>query len=496
MDNYFFRYDNLNNILTPKDGNALPVIRLLKRDKVAFIISFLYREFKHNNTLPVKNQDLIKKLAEYIDEVQESVIDSNSIFDDNLTRAKKHIEEWSNQDIIRQYPDETGEHLHELTSHTEKAIRWLESLKPREFVGTESRFRDIIRRLNELIEESTENPEQKIKELENKKAELTADIDDKIRKIKMFGKVESYTEIQLKERYTNITEDAKELLSDFKEVEQNFEKITNEIYEKQFGHFKKGKILGIILDETEELEESPQGKSFYTFWEYLKLEDNQQDIYSLIRKIHKIFDDKGVPILDRFLQNLKIHLFDEGQKVIESNNLLMDKLSRTLSEKNIKNRMKALELTNDIQQLAIKLIDNPPKDECFFILEGNPIIDLIIDRPNQFSEPEEKTIFKNHPKNNSKENAENGIDRLFNNFEIDTKQLISNIYELLKYNNTTTLSEILKRFPLKYGIAELLAYYSIANKFQYQIIDNETELIFLNNKKQQQIETPKLIFSK
>lgn len=496
MDLNFFRYDNLFNLLTPKDGNALPVIRLLKKDKAAFIISFLYREFKQYNILPVSNQDLIKKLAEFIDEIQDISIDSNLIFEDNLTKAKKLIEEWSNQDIIRQYPDETGENLHELTSHTERAIRWLESLKPREFVGTESRFRDIIRRLNELIEESTEDPEQKIKELESKKAELTADIDDKIRKIKMSGKVESFSEIQLKERYTNITEDSKELLSDFKEVEQNFRKITNEIYEKQFGNFKKGKILGVILDETEELEESPQGKSFYSFWEYLKLEDNQQDIHSLVRRIYKILDEKGVPIVDKFLQHLKIHLFDEGQKVIESNNLLMDKLSRTLSEKNIKNRIKALELTNDIQQYAIKLIDNPPRDENFFILEGNPEIDLLLDRPAQFNEPEEKTTFKNHPKNNSSDDSENGINSLFNHFEIDTKQLISNIYELLRFNNTTTLGEILKRFPLKYGIAELLAYYSIANKFQHQIIDNETELILMNNNKKQQIETPKLIFSK
>jgi hypothetical protein len=242
MDLNFFKYDNLFNLLTPKDGNALPIIRLLKKDKAAFIISFLYREFKQYNALPVSNQDLIKKLAEYIDEIQDVSLDSNLMFEDNLTKAKKLIEEWSNQDIIRQYPDETGENLHELTSHTERAIRWLESLKPREFVGTESRFRDIIRRLNELIEESTENPEQKIKELERKKTELTADIDEKIRKIKMSGKVESFSEIQLKERYTNITEDAKELISDFKEVEQNFRKITNEIYEKQFGNFKKGKI--------------------------------------------------------------------------------------------------------------------------------------------------------------------------------------------------------------------------------------------------------------
>ena len=499
MDNIFFSYDNLNNILTPKDGNALPVFRLLKRDRVAFIISFLYREFKLNSTLPIKNQDLIKRLAEYIDEIDEGLeasTDNNSFFEDNLTRAKKYIEEWSNQDIIRQYPDETGENLHELTSYTEKAIRWIESIKPREFVGTESRFRDIIRRLNELIEETTEDPEQKIKELENKKMEMISEIDEKIRKIKIFGKVESFSEVQLKERYTNITEDAKELLSDFKEVEQNFRKITNEIYEKQFGNYKKGKILGVILDETEELEESQQGRSFYSFWEYLKLEDNQQDIYSLIRKIYKILDEKGVPVLDRFLQNLKIHLFDEGQKVIESNNLLMDKLSRTLSEKNIKNRVKALELTNEIQQLAIKLIDKPPRDDSFFILEGNPEIDLLIDRPAQFIEPEEKAFFINHPRINNKDDSENGISNLFNHFEIDTKLLMSHINELLKHNTTATLSDIIKQFPLKNGISELLSYYSIANKFQYQIVENEIDIIPLNNNKQQQIETPKLIFSK
>jgi seryl-tRNA synthetase len=125
----------------------------------------------------------------------------------------------------------------------------LESLQKREFVGTESRFKDIFRRLQELIDNTSDDPKRKIQELEAKRQELK----EEIAHIKKTGKTDTYNDTQIKERFFEISKTARELTSDFKEVEQNFKDITLNIYKKQTQRdLHKGDILGYALDATEE----------------------------------------------------------------------------------------------------------------------------------------------------------------------------------------------------------------------------------------------------
>jgi Protein of unknown function (DUF3375) len=485
MNDNFYAPDSIKNLLTES-----PIFRLLKKDTAAFIIAFLHHAFKLEHTPPIKNQDLIQKLAAFM-EMHD--LTEGAMMDETLLKAKKYIEQWCNEAFLRQYPNELGEHLHELTSYSDRVLRWFESLKPKAFVGTESRFRDILRRLNELMEETTEDPIQKIAELEKKKADMMAEIDEKIRQIKSSGKVEAFSEVQLRERYERLTEDAKELVSDFKEVEHNFKQIANAIYQKQLGQFKKGQILGDLLDETERLQTSPQGKSFYSFWDYLRREDNEYNMYDLTRAIYRILTEKKIPYGDKYLLMLKAHLFDEGQKVLISNNLLMEKLSRTLSEKRLKNRLKAFELTAEIQSLAIQRIQDVPTEEDFFSIELNPKVDWSWQRPLQKEFISSDYEWGNVPNPQSDGVLPDSI--VFQHFDIDRQQLIQNIEHLLHKRSPVRLSDVLSLFPLEQGVAELITYFGVAHYFKYEIL-NETEMIPLNNAKQQMIQSPILVFSK
>lgn len=94
------------------------------------------------------------------------------------------------------------------------------------------------------------------------------EIEHQIQRLEMGEEVEVYEDYQIEPRYNSLNKLAKELLSDFKEVDDNFKGIIKEIYERQTENAEKKALLNYIFDAYGELKQSQQGKSFYAFWEF------------------------------------------------------------------------------------------------------------------------------------------------------------------------------------------------------------------------------------
>ena len=76
---------------------------------------------------------------------------------------------------------------------------------------------------------------------------------------------------QIRERFLNLIEDSRRLISEFRLVEDIFKDITRNIKEKKLTEAAtKGEILREVLDAHDGLEESDQGRSFSAFWSFLK----------------------------------------------------------------------------------------------------------------------------------------------------------------------------------------------------------------------------------
>jgi Protein of unknown function (DUF3375) len=65
----------------------------------------------------------------------------------------------------------------ELTADTERAIGWLEDMQMRHFVGAESRFLLIVQMLRDIVQNSVDDPEERLKQLEQQRVELDRQID-------------------------------------------------------------------------------------------------------------------------------------------------------------------------------------------------------------------------------------------------------------------------------------------------------------------------------
>lgn len=477
--------------LTVRLSNSAAV-KLLKAKHAPLILSFLYREFKEKQRLTISNHELVSSLSDYMEAL--NYLDDNHDYANFLERSKKYIDDWCTEDsrYLRKIPDENGVSVHELTSDTEKAFQWIESLEKKAFIGTESRFLDIFAKLRELIENSSENPRIRIAALEEKKRE----IERQIRDIEISGKAETYSDTQIKERFYEISKLGRELIADFKEVEQNFKDITRKIYEKQTRKgVTKGEILGYALDAADALGESDQGKSFNSFWRSLIAYQKQEEFDTLIEAVFNILQEKGIAYPDPFMRKLRLYLYDAGRKVIASNHRLVSKLRRILGEKSVLERRKTAELITEIKRLAIERIEDPPKSEPFAEIEGTCNISMVMDRP--IEETPRTAAFAHQPTEIGNSETPD-VDKLFNPFEIDREALTQNIEASLKQQDQVTLDEIIRNIPLKNGLAEIVAYLSIASASPHHIIDDEkyVEIEWHQNDARKKIKMPQVIYGK
>jgi hypothetical protein len=475
-----------------------PTVKMLRGANAALTISFLLTQFKETNEQPIPYQKLIQTFADYIDNLNyqdDEELNLNNLGLDSFDKAKKHIEIWADEQhrYLSIYTDENSKEVMAIpTKYTSRVFQIIELLKERKFVGTESKFKDIFNKLRELIENSIDDPKKKIAELEKQKNE----IETEIRRIKREQTVSTFENYQIKSRFDDITKLTNELIGDFREVEDNFKIIVRSIIEKQSDNsLSKGKLLQHTFDALNELKETDQGKSFYAFWNFLLDDASQEELKMLADEVYNILEDRNIEYNDRFLRKTKTILHSSGRKVWDSNNLLANKLTGIIAEKNSEERQKVKKTINSIRQLALQIIDKKPYLDFYIEIDGNAEINLPLER--KLGEEQIFSEFNEQPKD-----AENILDldllsNLQNFRHINRKELLNNIEMLLNEKETVTLSEILTKFPITKGLAEVLGYISLLQTNEKYFFNQDcVEYLKFDFENEKYLKTPQIIFSK
>lgn len=472
-----------------------PSIRLITRRSASVIVAFFYYVFKTTQQTTIFEEDFIDALASVLEDNDIEDFETTDKLFDYEDKAKRLINQWvkPENNFLRCYEDVENKTVYELTSHSEKVIQWIEQLDTQEFIGTESRFKDIFNKVNELIENTTEDKEKRVEELESRKKE----IENEIREIKLTGKVKTYDDYQIKSRIHEITLSAKELISDFKEVEANFKEITRDIYQKHTDPDQtKGSILDYTFDALDSLKDSDQGKSFYAFWNFLISQNRQDEWQYLIRQLFDLLNDKEIEYDAFFLRKLKTFLFHAGVKVSDANDRMSDKLSRVISEKELSERIKVKESINRIKELALGFADKGIIPSIDFSIEHRPFLNLPMEKKLTFS-PKENTKFITKISDAPSQLNPDIIEELVKQHYIDKKRLNNNIKDVLIDYPQASLKQILKKYPLKDGLPELLTYVLLADKDPKCIFDkNAPDKILFDTESKKYIELPQIIFCK
>jgi len=95
-----------------------------------------------------------------------------------------------------------------------------------------------------------------------------------------------FTGTALKERFLQFMDISRELLSDFREVEQNFRSLDRWVRERiALWEGSKGELLEEIMGERDAITDSDQGRSFRGFWDFLMSSARQAELSDLLERV-------------------------------------------------------------------------------------------------------------------------------------------------------------------------------------------------------------------
>lgn len=461
--------------------NNSPSVKLLKMRSAEFFLAFVTSVF--DEQMAIGEEKLQMLLENRLDNQREDITDEDinieTLGESNETKAKRLIKEWTDKGLFANYQNEDGEIIYELSSHTSKVIDWVTSLKKEEYIGTESKFKTLFSQLKDLVEFSNEDREKRLELLRQKKE----DIERQIESLEMGEEIEVYEDYQIEPRYNSLNKLAKELLSDFKEVDDNFKKIIKQIYKRQTENEGKKDILNYIFDAYAELKDSQQGKSFYAFWEFLLSSELQKEWDELTDLLYKTLDKRNIDSKDKFLKEMKKHLFDAGEKVSKTNDRMSEKLSLIIRNNGNSDTQATKQVINDIKKMLLNTAQNKERNNTSLNYE---VIELNLPTERQLNlTPKQEVEYNNIPTEADLDIKElERIDKLYNYHQIDRRILRKRIDIILRENTQTTLAEVIEQNNgIEKGLSELFGYIAILKEYKTIVSDNRTqEIIFSKNK--------------
>ena len=470
-----------------------PSVALLRARNCGIITEFLAEVF--GDMSAVSHENIHSLLAEYLNSHEfEDEEESDILYTDTYEeKASKYIRNWTDSGFLTNYRNEDGEIYFELSSHSSKVLDWLAGLKQEEYIGTESKFKSIISQLRELVEYTNEDREKRLRLLVDKKME----IEHQIQQLQMGEDIKVFEEYEIVPRFQQINKLAKELLTDFKDVDDNFKNIIKEIYQKQIDPtLKKGGILQYTFDALDELKSSSQGKSFYAFWEFLLAREMQSELDTLITDLFRTLKEKNIDGGDTFLQNMVEYLYESGRKVYQTNDKMADKLSRIIRENEISRSDVSKRLVQEIKNTLIEISKKGQKPDVSLSVDDGMEISIPFDRKITF-EQNESTEYDSIPETETLSIEDLGeLGKVFSNVYVDRKILVKNIRETMKGKSQVTLLDVVEQFPLKQGLPELFAYFGALGQFQHKTVNEEKrQAIVFDHQNNKRIRIPEVIIS-
>ncbi|HYE36663.1 DUF3375 domain-containing protein [Methylocaldum sp.] len=464
-----------------------PAWRLLRSDHAPLVASFLHRAFVAPNVRVMAQADLAEALEDELFGLRER------LGQDAFPKpALEYLNDWAGNDkawLRKFYVQGSDEPHFDLTPATEKAIAWLGTLTERAFVGTESRLLTLFELLKQMSEGSETDPEARIAELHKRRDEIDAEV----ARI-LAGDIPLLDDTALKDRFQQFIALARELLTDFREVEHNFRALDRRVRERiALWEGSKGALLEEIMGERDAIADSDQGRSFRAFWDFLMSSRRQEELTQLLDRVLIL---PPVAELEPDARTRRIHYdwLEAGEHTQRTVAQLSQQLRRFLDDRAWLENRRIMDILHGIEAKALELRDTPPSGEMMTVADTAATIELPMERP-LYVPPIKPRIADVALETGD---AEVDAAALFSQVVIDKAALSRHIRHALQERSQITLRELCEKRPLKQGLAELVAYLQLAGETFKAVVDEEvTEIIvwhYGDDGRMKQARLPRVIF--
>lgn len=320
-----------------------------------------------------------------------------------------------------------------------------------------------------MNEGSETDPQVRIAELRRRRAAL----DDEIERAQG-GDIPLLDDTALKDRFQQFMQIARDLLGDFREVEQNFRLLDRHVRERiALWEGSKGKLLEDIMSDRDAIADTDQGRSFRAFWEFLMSRDRQDELTRLLERV------LALPAIVETLpdpRTRRIHhdWLEAGEHTQRTVARLSQQLRRFLDDQAWIENRRIMEILRDIESKALALRESPPSGDVMHIATTAAGIGLPMER-RPYAPPARPVIA-----DVELEVGDGDMDAsvLFSSMVVDKARLISHIRKSLQGRSQITLRELCAAEPLKQGLAELVAYLELADEeFEAHVDEQSTDTV-------------------
>ena len=466
-----------------------PAWRLLAADHAPLLLGFFESAFIRPNRRAIPAPELAAHLDAYLSHLAETHGSERY-----PKSARQYLDDWAapERGFLRKYYPRTGDDAEfDLTPSAERAIEWIQDLLPQQFIGTESRLQTLLHLLRDLAIGAHADPAVRVEQLERQRIELQREIE----RVKS-GRAGPMDATQIRERYFEITDTARRLLGDFRQVEENFRGLDVQTRERiALSTQPKGALLDDIFGASDHIRQSDQGKSFDAFWEFLMSPLRQDELQNWLRAVHELPPVHELAS-DDFIRRIPHLLLDAGEKVHGTVAQLVEQLRRYVDDQAQLENRRILDLIRQIEGHAVALKPALPRDPAFVAID---------EMAPQFTLPLCRALYRppRHPvlQSGAVETGEAVLDlsALFAQSAVDEQALRAHIDELLRGRAQVTLAEVTSAFPPEHGLSEIVAYLRMAaNDRSATVDDTVTELVDLPahaDKPGKRVRLPRVIFA-
>jgi len=473
-------YDEIDQLRTHH-----PAWALLRSNNAALVLSFLGRVFVDHNAGDVAASALASELDEELYALNQR------LGEDRFPKpASEYLDDWASPDhgwLRKFYLPGSDEARFDVVPAVEKALRWIGDLRAREFIGTESRLNTIFELLRQMVFGAEDDPERRLVELRRRRAEL----DDEIAQAER-GEVLVLDRVSQRDRYQQFSRTARELLSDFREVEENFRRLDRNLRQQIAGWSgSKGALLDEALGSRNNIAESDQGRSFQAFYDFLLSHQRQAELTDLLERLQEIGE---ITDQDQRLARIHFDWIDASDRTQATVRLLSEQLRRFLDDQVWLENRRVFDLLRSIEAKALKVRDVRDPAVTMEIDDATVSVGLPTERP-MHRRPTVTSIDSAQVQEGSDDFDSSA---LVSQMYIDRDDLLRRVWDALGPRDQVGLREVVAGAPLEQGLAELVGYLSLIEPGLAVVFDDQQreQIAWIADEAERVAELPRVSFSR
>lgn len=433
--------------------------RLLRAVHAPMIIGLLDAVFTGRDVRHVTQGEMLDAVADHLAELR-----ARDGEDRYGRTPREYLDEWSDpaKGYLRKfYVDGSDEPVYDLTSGTEAALTWVDGLQNRSFVAAGSRLRTIVELLRALARGADADPAARIADLRRRRAEIDAEI----ARVEA-GEVPVLPAAAVRERYVELAQLARDVLGDFRAVEDNFRSLDRQVRERiALWDGTKADLLEEVFADRNDITSSDQGQSFQSFWDYLMSSSTREEVSTLLDEITSL-PEVATEVQRSDLRETYRDWLPAVTQTQRTVRLLSAQLRRLLDESVFLEDRRITALARSVEAHALALRETPPAGEIVTIAATSAEVRLPFERP-LYSPPERSAV------DSAPTPADDPVDvtALLEIAAVDRDVLRARVAASLADRPQVSLGQVVEEHPLEHGLAELVAYLTLGDDPHAALVD-------------------------